>query len=89
MLFYGLYFAAFRSLQAVGDMNSPMIISISTAGLLGAPLGYYLATGTGLGATGMWIANLAYAAVNATLMIGWLLSGSWARRADRGGTASP
>jgi putative MATE family efflux protein len=80
MLFYGLYFAAFRSLQAAGDMNAPMIISISVALLVGAPLGYHLATGTGLGATGMWIANLAYAAVNATLMIGWLLTGSWTRR---------
>jgi MATE family multidrug resistance protein len=82
MLFYGLYFAAFRSLQAAGDMSSPMLISIGVAALLGAPLGYYLSTATDLGATGMWIANLVYAAVNAALMVGWLLTGSWTGRGD-------
>ena len=61
-------------------MNSPMIISLSTAALLGAPLGYILATQSDLGATGMWIANLVYAAVNSLLMLGWLLTGRWARR---------
>jgi Na+-driven multidrug efflux pump len=71
---------AFRTLQASGDMNSPMIISVSTAVFVGAPLGYYLATRTDLGATGMWIANLVYALLNASLMIGWLLTGRWARR---------
>ncbi|MAE93940.1 MAG: hypothetical protein CL910_04715 [Deltaproteobacteria bacterium] len=77
--FYGLYFASFRSLQAAGDMNSPMIISITVAATLGIPLALYL-TRTDFGATGMWIANLAYALVNAILMIGWLLSGRWTRR---------
>ena len=61
LAFYGLYFVAFRTLQASGDMNSPMIISVSTAVFVGAPLGYWLATRTDLGATGMWIANLVYA----------------------------
>lgn len=78
--FYGLYFVAFRTLQAAGDMNSPMIISVSTAVLLGAPMGYVLATQSGLGAMGMWIANFVYAVVNALLMFGWLLTGRWARR---------
>jgi Na+-driven multidrug efflux pump len=77
---YGLYFVSFRALQAAGDMNSPMIISLSTAALLGAPLGYILSTQSDLGATGMWIANLVYAAVNSVLMLGWLLTGRWARR---------
>jgi len=80
LAFYGLYFVAFRTLQASGDMNSPMIISVSTAVLVGAPLGYWLATRTDLGATGMWIANLVYALLNAGLMVAWLLSGRWARR---------
>jgi Na+-driven multidrug efflux pump len=80
LAFYGLYFVAFRTLQASGDMNSPMIISVSTAVLVGAPLGYWLATRTDLGATGMWIANLVYALLNAGLMIAWLLTGRWARR---------
>ncbi len=80
LAFYGLYFVAFRTLQASGDMNSPMIISVSTAVYVGAPLGYWLATRTDLGATGMWIANLVYALLNAGLMIGWLLTGRWTRR---------
>lgn len=78
--FYGLYFVAFRTLQAAGDMRSPMLISVSTAVFVGAPLGWWLATQSGLGATGMWIANLAYALVNAGLMIAWLLYGAWAER---------
>ncbi len=80
LAFYGLYFVAFRTLQAAGDMNSPMIISVSTAALVGAPLGWWLATKSDLGATGMWIANLVYALLNAGLMIAWLLRGAWARR---------
>ncbi len=61
-------------------MNSPMVISVAVALGVGAPLGWYLATRADLGATGMWIANLVYAVINATLMIGWLLTGRWARR---------
>ncbi len=80
LAFYGLYFVSFRTLQAVGDMNSPMIISVGVALGLGAPLGWYLATRADLGATGMWIANLVYASVNCTLMVGWLCLGRWARR---------
>jgi putative MATE family efflux protein len=80
LLFYGLYFVAFRTLQAAGDMNSPMIISVSSAVFVGAPLAYYLEAHTGLGPTGMWIANMVYALLNAGLMIAWLFSGRWARR---------
>jgi putative MATE family efflux protein len=69
LAFYGFYFTAFRSLQAAGDMRSPMWISIGTALLLGVPLGFALATRTDLGATGMWLANLAYASVNTALML--------------------
>ena len=80
LAFYGLYFVAFRTMQASGDMLSPMLISVSTAVFVGAPLGFWLATRTDLGAKGMWIANLVYALLNAGLMIGWLLTGRWARR---------
>lgn len=83
LLFYGFYFIAFRTLQAAGDMNSPMVISVSSAVLLGAPAGYWLATYGGMGATGMWVANFAHAVVNSALMVGWLLSGRWARRIER------
>jgi putative MATE family efflux protein len=79
LAFYGLYFVSFRTLQAVGDMSSPMIISVAVALGLGAPLGWYLATRSDLGATGMWIANLVYASVNCALMVGWLWLGRWAR----------
>jgi putative MATE family efflux protein len=78
--FYGLYFVAFRTLQAAGDMLSPMLISVATAVLLGAPSGYYLATQADLGASGMWIANFVYAITNAVLMVGWLLTGRWTKR---------
>lgn len=80
LLFYGLYFVAFRTLQASGDMMSPMLISVATAVFLGAPAGYYLATQADLGATGMWIANFAYAITNSVLMVGWLLTGRWTHR---------
>ena len=80
LLFYGFYFVAFRALQAAGDMRSPMLISVTTAVGLGAPMGYYLATQSDLGATGMWAANFAYAIVNAIAMVLWLLRGRWAAR---------
>ena len=86
--FYGLYFASFRALQAAGDMVSPMIISVSVAAV-GLPAGWWLATQSGLGATGMWIANMGYAAVNCALTIGWLWSGRWARRYENASPASP
>jgi putative MATE family efflux protein len=80
LVFYGFYFVSFRALQAAGDMNSPMIISISCALLLGAPLGFFLATRSDLGATGMWVANLVYAVVNTLATVVWLLLGRWQRR---------
>ncbi len=56
-----------------------MIISVGVAALVGVPVGCGLASFTELGATGMWIANLAYATLNSLLMVGWLLMGRWAR----------
>jgi Na+-driven multidrug efflux pump len=79
LAFYGLYFVSFRTLQASGDMISPMVISLGTAVLLGAPTGFFLATHGDLGARGMWIANLVYATANTLLMTVWLLTGRWAR----------
>jgi putative MATE family efflux protein len=89
LAFYGLYFVAFRTLQAAGDMNTPMFISVGAALFVGAPLGIWLATYTELGATGMWIANMAYAGLNAFLMIAWMASGRWARRGQRRRGVSP
>ena len=79
LLFSGLYFVAFRSLQAAGDMSSPMIISLLLAAGLGMPLALLL-TRSELGATGMWIANLAYGVCNTLAMLAWLLTGRWTRR---------
>ena len=66
--------------------------ALTAALLLGAPGGYLLATQSDLGATGMWIANFAYAIVNSVVMIGWLLTGRWARRhrtSPAGGAGAP
>lgn len=79
LAFYGLYFVSFRTLQASGDMNTPMWISLGAAVFAGAPIGWFLAARGDLGATGMWIANLVYATINTLLMTGWLLTGRWAR----------
>ena len=61
-------------------MRAPMIISVGSALLIGAPLGFFLAVRADYGATGMWIANLVYASVNASVTIAWLLTGRWTRR---------
>ncbi len=80
LVFYGLYFVALRTLQAAGDMNTPMLISVTLALCVGTPLGVWLSTYTELGATGMWIASLVYGVLNSSLMVGWLLTGRWVRR---------
>jgi putative MATE family efflux protein len=80
LFFSGLYFVAFRSLQAAGDMTSPMVISLALAAGLGIPLALALTQRSELGATGMWIANLAYGACNTVAMVAWLLTGRWTRR---------
>jgi putative MATE family efflux protein len=80
LFFSGVYFVAFRSLQAAGDMTSPMVISLLLAGGLGIPLALLLTRQSELGATGMWIANLAYGVCNTLAMGAWLLTGRWARR---------
>jgi putative MATE family efflux protein len=82
LFFSGLYFVAFRSLQAAGDMSSPMLISLALAAGLGVPLALALTQRAELGATGMWIANLAYGVANTVVMVAWLLTGRWTRRAQ-------
>jgi putative MATE family efflux protein len=85
LLFYGLYFVAFRTLQAAGDMLTPMFISVGAAFGAGIPLAFVLSTRLDYGPTGMWIANLVYAAINAGLMLAWLARGKWLRaRAELG-----
>ena len=83
--FYGLYFVAFRALQAAGDMTSPMLISIACAALVGGPLAWYLAEFRELGPRGMWIASLCYALLNTVATVGWLATGRWTRLAPTSG----
>ena len=78
--FWGVYFVAFRTLQAAGDMITPMVISIVLALGLGTPLAIYLSGRPEFGASGMWIANVVYSVANTLLMLGWLFTGRWARR---------
>ena len=80
LLFYGLYFVAFRTLQAAGDMLTPMFISVGSAFGAGIPLAILLSSRLDYGATGMWIANLVYAVINAGLMLVWLARGKWLER---------
>jgi Na+-driven multidrug efflux pump len=79
LAFYGLYFIAFRTLQAAGDMLSPMLISVTLAFGVGIPLAVILSTRLAYGPTGMWIANLVYALLNAAVMLAWLARGKWLR----------
>jgi putative MATE family efflux protein len=81
LLFYSVYFVAFRSLQAAGDMRTPMLISIGVVLCVGLPLAYGLAVAVEWGATGMWIANLVNVGVNCMLMVSWLARGHWAKPA--------
>jgi Na+-driven multidrug efflux pump len=79
--FLAFYFVFFRSLQGAGDFWMPMGISIGSSLLFTIPLGTFLVQRTGLGPTGLWIAQLASAVV-VTLSTGaWLLGGRWTRRA--------
>jgi putative MATE family efflux protein len=79
--FWGLYFVAFRTLQAAGDMITPMAISLVLAFGLGTPLALYLSGRPEFGASGMWIANAIYSVANTMLMLAWLLTGRWTRPA--------
>jgi len=72
MALYAVYFVSFRALQAGGDMQTPMKISLGVALLVGVPLGYGLALWTPLGATGIWVGTLAYTACNTGLTAAWL-----------------
>lgn len=75
----GFYFVGFRALQGAGDMNGPMLISIGASLGVGAPLAWVLVTQTGLGATGMWIANLTLSVLVTALTVAWLARGHWTR----------
>jgi Na+-driven multidrug efflux pump len=58
-------------------MLTPMLISVSAAFGAGIPLAIILSSRLDYGATGMWIANLVYAVINAGLMLAWLARGKW------------
>lgn len=80
--FMAFYFVFFRSLQGAGDFLVPMAITLANSLLFAIPLGTALALWTDLGATGIWIAQLASSCV-ATVCTGlWLATGRWTRRAS-------
>ena len=83
--FWGIYFVAFRALQAAGDMITPMLISLALALGLGAPLAIYLSSQPEYGASGMWIANIVYSTANTLAMLVWLSTGRWTQRASFAG----
>jgi putative MATE family efflux protein len=83
--FWGIYFVAFRALQAAGDMITPMLISLALALGLGAPLAIYLSSQPEYGASGMWIANVVYSTANTLAMLVWLSTGRWTQRASVAG----
>ena len=83
--FWGIYFVAFRALQAAGDMITPMLISLALALGLGAPLAIYLSGQPEYGASGMWIANIVYSTANTLAMLVWLSTGRWTQRASFAG----
>jgi len=82
--FWGVYFVAFRTLQASGDMVTPMVISLVIALGVGAPLAVWLSAKPEYGASGMWIASVVYSVLNTMLMLAWLMTGRWAARAAAG-----
>ncbi|MFQ5512842.1 MAG: MATE family efflux transporter [Myxococcota bacterium] len=80
MLIVGPHFVAFRTLQAAGDLTSPMLFSNGSALLVAIPLGHYLALHTALGPTGLWIAVLTHGLINGALTLSWLATGRWTQR---------
>lgn len=77
--FWGFQFVFMRSLQGAGDFIVPMILSLVTSLGVAIPLGLHLSQGE-LGATGIWTAQLASAAVGTILTGAWLATGRWTRR---------
>jgi putative MATE family efflux protein len=78
---WAFYFPVLRSLQGAGDFLAPMSISLGSTLLVAIPLAWALSQHTGLGATGIWTAQVASSLLMTTGTGLWLLTGRWTRRA--------
>jgi putative MATE family efflux protein len=78
---WAFYFPCFRALQGAGDVNVPMFISLANSILVTLPLGFWLASGwgIGLGPTGVFAASLAGSVVITALTGLWIATGRWTR----------
>ena len=78
-LAWAFYFVFFRTLQGAGDVFVPMVMATANAFLVTLPIGWYLATQTDLGPTGLFQASLV-GAFSVTLPLGaYLASGRWVK----------
>lgn len=77
---WAFYFVFFRTLQGAGDVLVPMVISTLNSLCITLPIGWYLATQAGWGATGLFAASLT-GAITVTAMTGaYIATGRWAKR---------
>ena len=89
-LAWAFYFVFFRTLQGAGDVFVPMVMATANSLLVTLPLGWYLATQSSLGPTGLFQATLV-GAFSVTLPLGaYVASGRWVKIGLRArGSARP
>lgn len=76
---WAFYFVFFRTLQGAGDVFVPMVMATANSVFITLPIGWYLATQTSLGPTGLFQATV-IGAFSVTLPLGaYLASGRWVR----------
>lgn len=78
---WAFYFPVLRSLQGAGDFLAPMAISLGSTLFVAIPLAWALSRHTGLGASGIWTAQVASSLLMTTGTALWLATGRWTRRA--------
>jgi Na+-driven multidrug efflux pump len=77
--FWAFYFVFFRTLQGAGDVFVPMVLSSLNALFVTLPIGWYLATQTDRGPTGLFQATLVGAAVVTLTLGSYVATGRWTR----------
>jgi len=76
---WGFYFVFFRTLQGAGDVFVPMLMATANSLFITLPIGWYLATQTDMGPTGLFQATL-IGAFTVTVPLGaYVASGRWVR----------
>jgi len=79
-VFFSVYFVLFRALQGAGEVLPPMVLSVVNSVAVTLPLGWYLATRTDAGPTGLFVAMLVGAGTVTVALALWTLTGRWTRR---------